>query len=76
MIVTRVGGLPEIVPHKKVGFVVEPNARMIADAMVRFYDEDWQERLTEGVKAEKQKYLWSNMTEGIDSCPCPDGANN
>jgi len=65
MIVTRVGGLPEIVPHKKAGFVVEPNARMIADAIFRFYDEDWQSRLVEGVKAEKQKYLWNNMTNAI-----------
>ncbi len=65
MIVTRVGGLPEIVPHKKVGFVVEPNARMIADAIVRYYEENWQSRLVEGVHAEKKKYLWSNMTEAI-----------
>ena len=66
MIVTRVGGLPEIVPHKKVGFVVEPHPRMIADAIVRFYSEDWSKRLTEGVRQEKQKYLWSNMTRAIE----------
>ena len=67
MIVTRVGGLPEIVPHKRVGFVVEPMPRMIADAMVRFFAEDWADRLTEGVRQEKQKYLWSNLTKAIDT---------
>lgn len=65
MIVTNVGGLPEIVPNEKVGFVVEPNAKTIADAILRYYDESWQPRLTEGVKTEKQKYLWCNMTKAI-----------
>lgn len=66
MLVTNVGGLPEIVPDGKVGFVVEPNAQQIADALVRFYTEGWEERLTEGVRDEKKKYLWTNMTEAID----------
>ncbi len=65
MLVTRVGGLPEIVPDGKVGFVVEPDARQIADALVRFYTEDWEQRLTAGVREEKKKYLWNNMTEAI-----------
>ena len=65
MVVTNVGGLAEIVPDGKVGFVVEPDAQQIADAIVRYFEDDWQERLTAGVKEEKQKYLWSNMTEAI-----------
>lgn len=66
MIVTNVGGLPEIVPHEKVGFVVEPRPQAIADEIARFYAEDWSERLTQGVREEKKKYLWSNMTRTID----------
>lgn len=66
MLVTNVGGLPEIVPDGKVGFVVAPDARQIADALVRFYEEGWADRLGEGVRQEKQKYLWSNMTEAIE----------
>ena len=67
MLVTNVGGLSEIVPNGKVGFVVEPNARQIADALVRFYEEDWREQLTNGVREEKKKYLWDNMTESINN---------
>ncbi|MBQ8702896.1 MAG: glycosyltransferase [Bacteroidales bacterium] len=67
MLVTNVGGLPEIVPDGKVGFVVEPAAGSIADALVRFFEEDWASRLTEGVREEKRKYAWSNMTEAIGS---------
>ena len=67
MLVTNVGGLPEIVPDGKVGFVVEPQAQQIADAIVRYFSEDWQQRLTEGVRQEKQKYLWTNMTQAINN---------
>ena len=67
MVVTRVGGLPEIVPNEKAGFVVEPDAQHIADAIVRYFDEDWQERLTEGCRIEKQKYGWDKMTAAIAS---------
>ncbi|MBR1550075.1 MAG: glycosyltransferase [Bacteroidales bacterium] len=65
MVVTNVGGLPEIVPEGKAGFVVEPQAEQIADAIVRYFDEGWEARLTEGVRQEKQKYLWTKMTEAI-----------
>lgn len=67
MVVTNVGGLPEIVPNEKAGFVVEPDAQHIADAIVRYFKEDWQKRLTEGCRQEKQKYSWSNMTSAIAS---------
>jgi glycosyltransferase involved in cell wall biosynthesis len=36
MIVSNVGGLPLLVPHKKVGLVAEPNATAIADAILHF----------------------------------------
>ena len=67
MLVTNVGGLPEIVPDQRVGFVVEPQAQQIADAIVRYFQEDWQQRLAEGVRQEKQKYLWPNMTRAINN---------
>ena len=37
MLVTNVGGLPEIVPNGKVGYSVEPEAKVIADAINDFY---------------------------------------
>jgi len=67
MLVTDVGGLPEIGPDSKVGFVVKPDAQQIADAIVRYFSENWQERLTEGVREEKKKYAWENMTNAINN---------
>ena len=66
MLVTNVGGLPEIVPDGRAGFVVEPEAQAIADAIVRYFEEGWQQRLSEGVREEKRKYGWDKMTEAIE----------
>lgn len=66
MVVTRVGGLPEIVPDGKAGFVVEPEPKAIADALARFFKEGWAERLTDGVRDEKRKYGWDKMTAAIN----------
>lgn len=63
MLVTNVGGLPEMVPDKKVGYVVEPDKKPIADALVDFYENTPD--FSEGILDEKQKYLWSNMTRTI-----------
>lgn len=67
MVVTNVGGLPEIVPDGKAGFVVKPDSQEIANAIVRYFEEDWQQRLTEGVREEKKKYAWDKMTAAIES---------
>lgn len=65
MLVTNVGGLPEIVPDGKIGYVVEPDAQAISDALVRYYDETREEAFTEGVREEKKKYGWDRMTAAV-----------
>jgi glycosyltransferase involved in cell wall biosynthesis len=62
MLVTNVGGLPEIVPDGKIGYVVEPDARQIADALHRFFAEGKQAEFEASVKEEKKKYAWSTFT--------------
>lgn len=65
MIVTNVGGLPEIVPNEKVGFVTEVNSKAIADAILRFYKEEKELEFIENIKVEKQQYQWSYFVENI-----------
>ena len=67
MLVTDVGGLAEIVPDGKIGYVVQPDAHQIADAIVRYYDEQREAPFTEAVRHEKQKYSWDKMVEAIGS---------
>ncbi len=65
MLVTRVGGLPEIVPDGKAGYVVEPNAEAIADAAIDFFENRRQDQFTEGIIDEKKKYSWEKMADAI-----------
>lgn len=65
MIVTNVGGLPEIVPDDKVGFVCEPDKVSVADAIIRFYDENRENEFSANAAAEKEKYSWQRMLEAV-----------
>lgn len=64
MIVTNVGGLPALVPHKKVGLVCEPNAISIAESILLFYQMG-EQHFIPNIQNEKQKHSWSNLTEAI-----------
>ena len=65
MLVTNVGGLAEIVPNGKIGYVVEPNAQSIANALIDYYKEGRETAFTNGVREEKQKYNWNRMTAAV-----------
>ena len=67
MLVTDVGGLKEIVPHNKAGYVCEPNAKDVANSLVDFFSKEKEAEFIEGVKEEKSKYSWKKMTENIKS---------
>ena len=67
MLVTNVGGLSEIVPNGKVGYVVEPDAKEVADALCSFYENDRIAFFEENIREEKKKYAWSGMTDTIKS---------
>ncbi len=65
MLVTHVGGLSEIVPHGKIGYVVDCNVDAIADALIDFFENNKQAQFVKNVEEEKKKYSWQNMTEAI-----------
>ena len=65
MLVTNVGGLAEIVPDGKVGYVVTPDEHQIADALVDFFENKRQDQFANGILEEKKQYAWSNMTKSV-----------
>jgi len=65
MIVTNVGGLAEMIPNEKVGFVVDTEPSAIASAIARFYSENREKEFSEGAAIEKTKYSWKRMAETI-----------
>lgn len=67
VIVTDVGGLAEVVPHERAGLVVPPeDPRALAAAVVRFFNEEMADDLTEGVRHEKHKFSWDRLYEAVE----------
>lgn len=65
MVVTNVGGLPEMCPNGKVGYVVEPNGPAIAEAIIKFFNDTDQEEMHKNVQLEKKKYSWDIMVKSL-----------
>jgi glycosyltransferase involved in cell wall biosynthesis len=65
MLVTNVGGLPEIVPHNKAGYVTAIDPKAIADAIIDFYSNNKEQEFVRNTIVEKQRFLWSTFVEGV-----------
>lgn len=63
MLVTNVGGLAEIIPDGKIGYVVAPESLKIADALVDFYENKRMKEFEANIVEEKKKFSWSNMVQ-------------
>jgi D-inositol-3-phosphate glycosyltransferase len=61
MIVTNVGGLAELIPHGKVGYVVDVNKDAIVNAILQYFTEQKEAAFTEQLKVEKQKFTWKYL---------------
>lgn len=67
LLVTKVGGLPEIVEDGKEGYVVDVSVPAIADAIVDFFTHNREAAMAEGVRQGKQRFSWDNMVKGIET---------
>ena len=66
MLVTNVGGLAEIVPNNKVGYVTSQNPTEIADAIIDFYTNNKEEEFSDNTSLEKKRFSWKFFIEGLD----------
>jgi glycosyltransferase involved in cell wall biosynthesis len=64
MLVTNVGGLPDLVPNGKVGIVTEPKATAIATGILQLY-ELGENFFLPHLREEKKKYSWNKLSEAI-----------
>lgn len=67
MIVTNVGGLAEIVPDGKVGFVCKVQPEDIADAMQKLFCEETQQKCKAGIEVEKERFSWEYFCKQLKS---------
>lgn len=65
MLVSNVGGLTEIVPNGKCGYVVEPFIPEISEKIALYFSANKEAEFTEHVKTEKKKYQWPAFIESL-----------
>lgn len=66
VVVTNVGGLPEVVKNGKTGYVVEAeNSEAIAQAIIKFFESDNREAFESAIQEEADRYSWDNMSKKI-----------
>lgn len=65
MLVTNVGGLAELVPHQKVGYVTPVNEDEIALALKDFYENNREELFVNHVKTERNRFTWNSMIDKL-----------
>ena len=66
MLVTDVGGLAEIVPNNKVGYVTSQDPTEIANAIIDFYKSNREKVFSDNTRLEKKRFSWKFFVEGID----------
>ena len=65
MVVTKVGGLAEIGPDGRVGYVCEPTPEGVAGAIERMYEGDTLQRFRENCVEERRRFSWEEMCSRI-----------
>ena len=72
VVTTDVGGLAETVPDGEAGLVVPPDdPDALADALVRFAEEDLGPRLAAGVARQRERTSWDAVAEAVEGLVGP-----
>lgn len=65
MITTNVGGLAELIPNEKVGYVVNTDQQEIANAIYKFYELNKEGEFSRNAAEEKKKYSWEVFVDNL-----------
>lgn len=67
MLVTNVGGLAEIVPHKEVGYVCEKNPENIASDLADFFENERFSEYSKNTANRKHLFSWGKFADDVIS---------
>ena len=66
VVVSDVGGIPEIVQDGETGLLVPPERPgQLAAAIDRFFREDLSEQLTEGIRRKREAFRWDSVVTAL-----------
>ncbi|MCD6380294.1 glycosyltransferase [bacterium] len=67
IVVTKVGGLPEVVSEEKTGFIVPPaDPEALASAVIKFFKEGWGTKMLPYFKEEKKRFAWGGLVSALE----------
>lgn len=67
VVVTNVGGLPEIVPHGKAGYVVTPDPEAVAGAVIKYFKDNKYSEFSTFIETYKERFSWQTFVENLES---------
>ena len=67
MITTNVGGLSEMIPDGKVGYVVDPEPDQISKSIVRYFSENRESQFVKNIQEEKKRFSWTGLINAINN---------
>lgn len=68
VVVTAVGGLPEVVTNQKTGYVIPPKDSVaLADAVIDFFLKNHAPEFISNIRNEARRFSWENMVAKIES---------
>lgn len=66
VVVTNVGGLPDVVEDGKTGYVVEAKEAALAESVIRYFKENRTEQFTENIQRQEYRFSWDRIVEGME----------
>ena len=68
VLVTNVGGLPDVVTDRETGYVVEfGSAEAIAEGTIDFFDKDRAAEFTQNIAKEEERFSWETFVKNLIS---------
>ncbi len=66
-VVTRVGGLTEMVEDGVTGMVIErPDAKLLAAQIETYFRENWKPRFAAALEERRRRYTWAGLAQTIE----------
>jgi glycosyltransferase involved in cell wall biosynthesis len=67
VIVTDVGGLPEVVEDGRTGYLVKPaDSSQIADSIIKFFMKNSAQEFSDNIKDRQSRYAWERLAQNIE----------